>query len=57
MLSLILKFQLENFEKNIDHPTLKAIVKYRKNLSIIAIASKFAKECSTFNAITIKDAL
>ena len=37
----------ENFDplsENIDHPTLKAIVKYRKHPSIIAIVSEFTKK-------------
>ena len=54
----ILKF--ENFNplsKNIDHPTLKAIVKYRKHPSIIAINPKFTKACFSFNTITIEAAL
>ena len=46
----------EPFSENIDHP-LKAIVKYRKNPSFIAIVSKFTKERISFNAITIEDAL
>ena len=37
----------ENFDplsENIDHPTLKGIVKYRKHPSIIAIVSEFTKK-------------
>ena len=37
----------ENFTPlsgKIDHPTLKAIAKYRKHLSILAIASEITKE-------------
>ena len=40
--------KFENFDpllENIDHTTLKAIVKHRKHPNIIAIASKFIKEC------------
>ena len=54
----ILKF--ENFDllsENIGHPTLKAIVKYRKHSSGVTIASKFIKECFSFNATTIEDAI
>ena len=54
----ILKF--ENFDllsENIGHPTLKAIVKYRKHSSVVTIASKFIKECFSFNATTIEDAI
>ena len=36
---------------------LKAIAKDKKNPSIIAIASEFAKKCFHFNMITIEDAL
>ena len=43
--------------ENIDHPTFKAIVKYRKHPSAIAIASEYTKECFSFNTITIEDAL
>ena len=49
--------KFENFDilsKNIDHSSLKAIVKYRKHSSIIAIASEFATEGFFFNAITIE---
>ena len=56
-----LKIQkLENFDplsENIDHPTLKVIVKYRKHPSAIAIASEFTKGCFSFYTITIEYAL
>ena len=42
---------------NIDHPTLKSIVQYRKHSSIIAIALKFTKECFSFTTITIEHGL
>ena len=51
--------KFENFDplsENIDHPTFKAIAKYRKHSSIIAIASEFTKEYFSFNTITIEDA-
>ena len=35
--------------------TLKAIFKYRKHPSVIAITSKCTKECFSFNMITIED--
>ena len=41
----ILKFQnFDSLSENINYPTLKAIVKYRKHFGIIAIASQFTKE-------------
>ena len=36
---------------------LLSIVKYKKHLTIITIASEFIKKCFSFNAITIDDAL
>ena len=44
------------FSENIDHP-LKAILKYRKHPSIIAIVSEFTKQCFSFNTITVEVAL
>ena len=52
--------QFENFDplsENVDHLTLKIIVKYRSHPSVIAIASEFAKECFSFNTITIENTL
>ena len=49
--------KFENFDilsKNIDHSSLKAIIKSRKHSSIIAIASEFTTEGFSFNAITIE---
>ena len=43
--------------ENIAHPTLKAIVKYRKHWNLIAIAPVFTKECFSFNTIPIEDAV
>ena len=41
----ILKFEnFDSLSENIDYPTLKAFVKCRKHLGIIAIASEFTKE-------------
>ena len=51
--------KFENFDallENTDHPTFKAIAKYGKHPSIIAIASEFTKEYFSFNTITIEDA-
>ena len=42
--------------ENIDHP-LKAIIKYRKHVSVNAILSQFTKERISSNTITIKDEL
>ena len=52
--------KFENFDhlsENIDHTTLKAIVKNGKHPIINAIASEFIKECFSFNTITIENAL
>ena len=52
--------KFENFDhlsENIDHPTLKAIVKNRNHPIVIAIASEFTKECFSFNTIIIENAL
>ena len=43
--------------ENAEHPSLKAIAKYRKYSGIIAIASKFTKECFCFSMNTREDAL
>ena len=46
----VINLKIPNFEnfdplsENIDHP-LKDIVKYRKHPKVIAIVSKFTKEC------------
>ena len=49
--------KFENFDplsENIDHPCLKANVKYRRHWRIISIASEFTKEYFSFNAISIE---
>ena len=46
----------DHFSENIAHP-LKAIVKYRKRLSVIAVASELNKEYFPFNTTTIQDEL
>ena len=49
--------KFENFDllsKNIDHLTLRTIFKYRRNPSVIGIASEFTKECFSFNTITMQ---
>ena len=46
----------DHFSENIAHP-LKAIVNYRKGLSVIAVASELAKEYFPFNTTAIQDAL
>ena len=43
--------------ENIDHSTLKAIVKNRKYPIVNAIAAEFIKECFSFNTITIENVL
>ena len=45
-----------HFSENIAHP-LKAIVKYRKRLSVIAVASELNKEYFPFNTTAIQDEL
>ena len=50
--------KFENFDplsENINHPTWKTDVEYRKLASIIEIASEFTKKCF-FNTITVEDA-
>ena len=50
--------KFENFDplsENINHPTLKTVVEYRKLASIIEIASEFTKKCF-FNTFTVEDA-
>ena len=42
--------------ENIDHP-VKAIFRYRRHPSVMAIVSEFTKECFSFNTITIENAL
>ena len=52
--------ELENFlstVRKLDHPTLKAIAKYRKHPSIIAIASEFTKEWFSVNKTIIEETL
>ena len=46
----------DHFSENTAHP-LKAIVKYTKRLSVIAIASELTKECFSLNTTAIEDAL
>ena len=48
--------KFENFDplsENIDHPTLKANIKYMQHASIIAIASEFTKGFFFLNKIGI----
>ena len=42
-------WKFDFLSENIDHPTLKVILKYRKHPSIIAAASKFTKEYFRIN--------